>query len=541
MRNWTVRRRIIFGFSAVILIMIILSGFAYMRLAFIKAEATRITTRYIPGLYLLGQLEATSNANFALTHKLVISEDAKQKQVYLAGIQDNRAKITNLYTQYEATIGDVETQQHYDAMVSARGRYLGPSRALMSASQNSKDKAALSPLLDQLTQTHQAYLNVIQENVEHNKLNVDAAGTRIRDLVGGAQNSLLLGLLIGFLLASTSVYLLVRAINQPLRQLVAAFNVMRQGDFSQPLTLVRRDEFGMLAEGLNLMRTALASLIGQVQRSGIQVGTSTTEIAASFKQQQTTASEIAATTREVGATAKEISATSKELVKTMKDVTEVAERTATLAGSGQADLARMDATIRQITEASGSISSRLAVVSEKAGNITKVVTTIAKVADQTNLLSLNASIEAEKAGEYGRGFAVVATEIRRLADQTAISTHDIEQIVREMHAAVSAGVMGMDKFSEEVRRGVEVVSHVSSQLTQIIQQVQALTPNFESVNEGMQSQSQGAQQISDALMQLSDGVEQTVESLRQSTLAIGQLNEAAHGLQVAVSRFKLED
>ncbi|MGB7622976.1 MAG: methyl-accepting chemotaxis protein [Terriglobia bacterium] len=540
MRNWTVRKRIIYGFSAVILIMIVLSGFAYIRLAFIKSEANRITTRYIPGLYFLGQLEATSNANFALTHKLVISEDAKQKQVYLAGIQDNRAKITNLYTLYEATIGDGETRRYFDAMVSARGRYLGPSRALMSASQNSRDKAVLSPLLDQLTQTHQDYLNVIQENVEHNKQNVDSAGTRIRDLVGGAQNSLLLGLLIGFFLASTSVYLLVRAINQPLRQLVAAFNVIRQGDFSQSLTLVRQDEFGMLAEGLNLMRTALASLIGQVQRSGIQVGTSTTEIAASFKQQQTTASEIAATTREVGATAKEISATSKELVKTMKDVTEVAERTAMLAGSGQTDLARMDATIRQITEASGSISSRLAVVSEKAGNITKVVTTIAKVADQTNLLSLNASIEAEKAGEYGRGFAVVATEIRRLADQTAISTHDIEQIVREMHSAVSAGVMGMDKFSEEVRRGVEVVGHVSSQLTQIIQQVQALTPNFESVNEGMQSQSQGAQQISDALIQLSDGVDQTVESLRQSTLAIGQLNEAAHGLQVAVSRFKLE-
>ena len=79
------------------------------------------------------------------------------------------------------------------------------------------------------------------------------------------------------------------------------------------------------------------------------------------------------------------------------------------------------------------------------------MTTITKVADQTNLLSLNAAIEAEKAGEHGRGFAVVATEIRRLADQTAIASYDIEQLVKEMQSAVSAGVMGMDKFSEEVR------------------------------------------------------------------------------------------
>ena len=111
--------------------------------------------------------------------------------------------------------------------------------------------------------------------------------------------------------------------------------------------------------------------------------------------------------------------------------------------------------MRQVMEAAGSINAKLAVLNEKAGNINQVVTTITKVADQTNLLSLNAAIEAEKAGEYGRGFAVVATEIRRLADQTAVATYDIEQMVKEIQSAVSAGVMGMDKFSEEVRRGMQ--------------------------------------------------------------------------------------
>ena len=167
------------------------------------------------------------------------------------------------------------------------------------------------------------------------------------------------------------------------------------------------------------------------------------------------------------------------------------------------------------------------------------MTTITKVADQTNLLSLNAAIEAEKAGEYGRGFAVVATEIRRLADQTAVATYDIEQMVKEIQSAVSAGVMGMDKFSEEVRRGMQDVQQIGGQLTEIIQQVQALAPRCEAVNEGMQAQATGAEQITQALAQLSEAAQQTVESLRQSGQAIDGLNQAAIGMRSGVSRFKL--
>jgi len=329
------------------------------------------------------------------------------------------------------------------------------------------------------------------------------------------------------------------AVTGPLNRLVAALEQMRQGDFTKRLDLGRRDEFGVLSDGLNRLADDLSGLVGQVQRSGIQVNTTATEIAATAKEQQSTAHEIAATTAEIGATSKEISATSKELVKTMNEVNHVAEETASLAGSGQASIGRMEGTMRQIMEASGSISAKLAVLSEKTANINSVVTTITKVADQTNLLSLNAAIEAEKAGEYGLGFAVVAMEIRRLADQTAVATYDIEKMVKEMQSAVSAGVMGMDKFSEEVRRGVDEVRQVSTHLAQIIHQVQTLTPRFQTVNEGMHAQATGAQQISETLTQLSEAAHQTAESLRQSNTAIEQLNGAARGLQTSVARFKL--
>ena len=313
-----------------------------------------------------------------------------------------------------------------------------------------------------------------------------------------------------------------------------------EGDLTGRLDIKGEDTIGKLAHGVQRMVDNLGGLVNQVQQSGIQVTSSATEIAATAKQQEATAAEQAATVNEIVATSTEISATSKELVRTMEEVARVAETTASAASNGQAGLDKMESTMHHVVEASASIASKLEVLNEKASNINTVVTTITKVADQTNLLSLNAAIEAEKAGEYGQGFAVVATEIRRLADQTAVATWDIEQMVKEMQSAVTAGVMSVEKFSEEVRRSVAEVESVGVQLVQIIEQVQALTPRFESVHEGMQSQSQGADQIKQAMIQLNEAAQQTVDSIRQSNSAIERLNDAAHGLQAGVSRFKVQ-
>ena len=195
--------------------------------------------------------------------------------------------------------------------------------------------------------------------------------------------------------------------------------------------------------------------------------------------------------------------------------------------------------MRQLAESTGSIGSKLSVISERAANINLVVTTITKVADQTNLLSINAAIEAEKAGEYGLGFLVVAREIRRLADQTAVATLDIERMVKEMQYSVSAGVMEMDKFSEQVRKVVGEVGQIGGQLGQIIAAVQGLHQRFDQVTEGMRVQSQGADQIREAMSRVSEAASQTSLSLREFNKATDRLREAVGGLKEEVSRFTL--
>lgn len=333
-------------------------------------------------------------------------------------------------------------------------------------------------------------------------------------------------------------YIVMREISHPLVKLVDAAKHLASGDLSTRVPISYEDEVGQVGIAFNQMAESFQELIGQLQWTGIQLTTSTTEIAAAAKQQEATVVEQEATTKQIAVTAREIATTAKEFAKTMNNVSNTAEQTSSLAASGKAGLNRMETIMRQMVDASQNIASKLAVLNDKAGNITSVITTISKVADQTNLLSLNAAIEAEKAGEHGRSFAVIAREIRRLADQTANATLDIEKMVTEMVSAVSAGVMGVDKFSEEIHTGVGQVAVVSEQLSKIIEQVQQQTSSFENVNQGMQAQSLGAEQIDESIKQLSEAAQQTTESIRQFHNAIEQLNNAAQDMQTAVSKLK---
>lgn len=335
--------------------------------------------------------------------------------------------------------------------------------------------------------------------------------------------------------------ILTKIIKNSLAMAVNAAERVSDGDLTNQLEVTSNDEIGKLISTFKTMTSNLNILIRQVQQSGIQITTSTTQISASGKELEAAVTQQVASTNEVVATAQDIANNSEHLVETMEEVTTLAQSTAVATRGGQKDLIRMQATMRQLANATYSISSKLGVISEKANNINSIVTTITKVADQTNLLSLNAAIEAEKAGEYGLGFAVVAREIRRLADQTAVATLDIEGMVKEMQAAVSTGVMEMDKFSQEVIRSVEDGDKISQQLGEIIEQVQSLTPRFEIVSQGMESQSHAAQQISESMLQLQEASLQTADALRETNTALEQLNEAAQNLRQETSRFKVNN
>lgn len=324
-------------------------------------------------------------------------------------------------------------------------------------------------------------------------------------------------------------------------QLIHRVNALASGatDLTARIQIDSDDEVGQLGHGINAMIGKIQQLVGKVRESSIQLLSTASQIAATARQQESTVQEFNSSTTEIAAAVREISATSKELSGTMTEVNERANHASNLATTGQSRLGGMEDMMHELVESTASISSKLAIIREKADNINMVVTTITKVADQTNLLSINAAIEAEKAGEYGRGFLVVAREIRRLADQTAVATLDIENIVRHMHDAVSAGVMQMDKFSEQVRAGVGRVAEINAQTGEIIDEVRGLSDRFQLVNEGMRNQTIGAGQINEAMVKMSDGARRTATSLEEFNRATAHLRNSVELLNGEIAQFSI--
>jgi methyl-accepting chemotaxis protein WspA len=290
---------------------------------------------------------------------------------------------------------------------------------------------------------------------------------------------------------------------------------------------------------VNGMVAKTRGVVDHVRESCLSVLSAASQIAATARQQETTVTGLNEMTTQIAAAVREITAAGRDLSGTMGEVNERANQAAALAASGREGLGGMERTMGALVDATASVSAKLTSIREKADNINLVVTTITKVADQTNLLSINAAIEAEKAGEFGRGFLVIAREIRRLADQTAVATLDIESLVRLMQTAVAAGVMQMDKFTDEVRTSVTRVGQISAQTGQVIAEVGGLSTRFEQVNTGMRDQQVGAAHINEAMGNMSENIRRTAASLVEFNAATAQLRESISGLNNELAGFRV--
>jgi methyl-accepting chemotaxis protein len=334
------------------------------------------------------------------------------------------------------------------------------------------------------------------------------------------------------------VFFLTRGlITKPMAKVTLAVKSVAHGDLRVKIdTGGSQNEVGALSRSINKMTENIREQTINIREAVDTLNAIATAIVSASSQQEEAMKSLEGNVSQVGVSSQQISATSQDLAVTMDGVKNAAEEASRLANAGQSSLSGLQGAMQTLSKGTDVISEKLSLIHQKAEKIDSVIATITKISDQTNLLSLNAAIEAEKAGEYGRGFSVVAREIGRLANETAISTLDISDIINEMQASVVDGVKEMDHFRKGVTHGVRSADDATMQLSQVIAKVAYLSPEFDKVNDGMHFQSLGSRQISDAMADLNHSAGQMSSSLSQFKAVTDQLNSAANRLIDTVSR-----
>jgi methyl-accepting chemotaxis protein WspA len=540
LNNLKLRDRTLIGYSIPTILIVAFSGMVYITSNKVNSTFEQVKKQQTILLSSKGMVKRTLNMDRRIRRYLMVpNQDA------LTLFEQDSKEFDELYQQAIDVADRSEDKAKLKELEGLRDQLhaVGLKAVEEANKSNGATKATqLSYIEKSLAITNNAEASE-KNNTQQWKTELHQSMNDSQATIAMLKLSAIVGSLMSTAIALLAAYLIANSLSKRMAKAVAIADRISQGDLKHSINEKDQatDEVGQLLGSFQTMLRQLNMLLGQVRRSSIQVTTSCTQLAASGRQLEGTITEQVASTNQVSTTAKQIAATSEELASTMEEVAALSHTTTLTANNQQQELQRMEGNMQQLAVATDSIANKLGAISEKANNINAIVSTITKVADQTNLLSLNAAIEAEKAGEAGLGFAVVAKEIRRLADQTAIATIDIEQMIKEMQSSVSTGVMEMDKFAREVRQGVEEVGQITVQVGNVIAQVQELTPRFEAVNQGMEMQFQGAQQISEAMMQLSTTSSQTADSLQEITSVIEQLNSAEQSLRREVMGFKIQD
>ncbi|MFN9929730.1 MAG: methyl-accepting chemotaxis protein [bacterium] len=335
-------------------------------------------------------------------------------------------------------------------------------------------------------------------------------------------------------------FFISRSLKLPLAAMLAKIGEMTQNnDLSQRLDESETDELSDMGRFFNQFVSRVQTLIQEVASTTRNVAAASTEIAASAEQMSTGMKSQQEQTQQVSAAIEEMSASVVEVAKKSADASQFAENSGKDAHDGgevvQQTVVEMKGIAQQVNESAGAVSS----LGKKSEQIGQIIGVINDIADQTNLLALNAAIEAARAGEHGRGFAVVADEVRKLAERTQKATEEVAQSIREIQAETTTAVSKMQAGTTKVTAGVELAASAGSALSKITASSQNLRAMVQSIAAAAEEQSAASGEIAKNVERINAVTRESTQGATQSASAASQLSAQAETLQQLVGKFKI--
>ncbi len=344
--------------------------------------------------------------------------------------------------------------------------------------------------------------------------------------------------IIGFLIIII-MFFLRRSIVKPLERIIDEVGFLTKGDLSRRFDSNGNDEIAHVGRMLNELVEELHNDIGQISSTSNQVSTASSQLNSTAEQIATGAEEVAAQSATVATAGEEMSATSGDIAQNCQLAAEGAQRASQAASDGAAVVERTVSVMGQIAARVQESAKTVESLGARSDQIGTIIGTIEDIADQTNLLALNAAIEAARAGEQGRGFAVVADEVRALAERTTRATKEIGEMIKAIQRETKDAVSAMEQGVQQVENGTMEAAESGRALQEILQQVNDVAMQVNQIATAAEEQTATTSEISSNMHQITEVIQQTSQGAQESATAAAKLYGNAEELQRLVQRFKL--
>ncbi len=456
----------------------------------------------------MGKMQEEMNASREAFKKLKLSEEEKKQLAAFDTVWNSYVTFTNgvieLIKAGKLEEAQTQTRGEGKKLYDASNKILGELQAF---NQQEADKGVKD--VHGVTSTAQIWIVVII-------------------LVG-----LLLGLLLGFMT--------VRSIRAPMRRLAADAEQIATGDLGVDVGVDSHDEVGQLARSFEKMVNSLRELIGRLADSSAEVQKSSVAMQSNSEQMATGAEEVAAQAVTVATASEEMSATSGDIAQNCMLAAESARRANDAADHGATVVENSIAVMKRIADSVKSSSATVMELGQKSDQIGAIVDTIQDIADQTNLLALNAAIEAARAGEQGRGFAVVADEVRALAERTTKATKEISEMIKVIQHNTQTAVAAMEEGVAEVHNGTDEAARSGEALRKIQDEINAVNLQVQQIATAAEEQTATTSEITGNMHQITEVVGAAVERAHDTYNSAQHLSRLSEELQRVVGQFKLSE